>query len=74
MFGRYDRCHHCGYLKFLDSNGYCSDCSGYLRISGYPTSPSPTSVKCPYCNGTGRVTHMIGPATECTYCRGTGRR
>ena len=27
-----------------------------------------------YCNGTGKVTHILGPATDCPYCNGTGKQ
>lgn len=66
----FERCNHCGELRYCDG-GICSDCAGYQRATGFFSFGSRPD--CPSCNGTGTVTHILGPATKCPDCHGTGK-
>ena len=67
----YMRCNHCRRLQYCQ-HGLCSDCAQYERAGGFfGLGNRPT---CQHCNGTGKVTHVIGPATPCPYCNGTGKQ
>ncbi len=66
------RCNRCGRLSYC-RDGICDDCASYMGATGYRPS-STQRPDCKYCNGTGKVTHILGPATDCPYCRGTGKQ
>ena len=68
----YMRCNRCGRLAYC-RDGICDACASYLGATGYRPS-STQRPDCKYCHGTGKVTHILGPATDCPYCGGTGKQ
>ncbi len=72
----FDRCNHCGRLRYLH-NGLCDECAsdygarngGSIFGDGFGSRPT-----CRNCGGTGVIRHFFGGDEKCPYCGGTGKQ
>ena len=67
-------CKRCTRVRKLH-NGYCDECAGIVASKNGGSlfgSSFSSRCKCPRCEGTGVIRHILDPDEKCSDCEGTG--